>query len=78
MSLILFLAVSGVVLALAYRWYGRLLARFLELDGTVRTPAHARRDGLDYEPARTSWLLPQHFSAIAAAGPRSGGTIAWP
>jgi len=76
MSLILFLAVSGVVLALAYRWYGRLLARFLELDGTVRTPAHTRRDGLDYEPARTSWLLPQHFSAIAAAGPIVGPILA--
>lgn len=76
MSLILFLAVSGVILLLAYRWYGRLLARFLQLDPEMRTPAHARRDGLDYEPARTSWLLPQHFSAIAAAGPIVGPILA--
>ena len=76
MSLILFLAVSGLVLAWAYRWYGRLLARYLQLDPNVRTPAHTQRDGLDYEPASKSWLLPQHFSAIAAAGPVVGPILA--
>ena len=76
MSLILFLAVSGVILALAYRWYGNVLARFLNLETSTSTPAHARRDGLDYEPAKMSWLLPQHFSAIAAAGPIVGPILA--
>ncbi len=76
MSLILFLAVSGVILGLAYRWYGRILANFLELDPKVATPAHRLRDGLDYEPAKRSWLLPQHFSAIAAAGPIVGPILA--
>lgn len=76
MSLILFLAVSGIILAIAYRWYGSFLARFLELDSKALTPAHAKRDGLDYEPARWSWLLPQHFSAIAAAGPVVGPILA--
>jgi len=76
MSLILFLAVSGVILGLAYRWYGSFLARFLELNDGAKTPAHTQRDGLDYEPARMSWLLPQHFSAIAAAGPVVGPILA--
>ncbi len=76
MSLILFLAVSGLLLAAAYRWYGGFLARFLGLSDAVPTPAHAQRDGLDYEPARMSWLLPQHFSAIAAAGPVVGPILA--
>jgi len=76
MSLILFLAVSGVILALAYRWMGRRLAAFLRLDPTAPVPAHAQRDGLDFEPARTSYLLPQHFSAIAAAGPIVGPILA--
>ena len=77
MKLILFFVVSAIILACAYRWMGRLLDR---VAGTVetgeRTPAHARRDGLDYEPARWSWLLPQHFSAIAAAGPIVGPILA--
>ena len=76
MSLILFLAVSGVVLGLAYRWYGRILANFLGLDARTPTPAHTLRDGLDFEPASRSWLLPQHFSAIAAAGPIVGPILA--
>src|SRR5688572_12674514 len=76
MSLIVFLAVSGIILALAYRWYGRILANYLQLDPAAKTPAHAQRDGLDYEPASKSWLLPQHFSAIAAAGPIVGPILA--
>lgn len=76
MSLILFLLVSGVLLGLAYRWYGGFLARFLDLQSSAATPAHTKRDGLDYEPARWSWLLPQHFSAIAAAGPVVGPILA--
>ena len=43
MSLILFLAVSAAVLLLAYRIYGRILARFLQLDDSVPTPAHTKR-----------------------------------
>lgn len=76
MSLILFLAISGVILAVAYRWYGRILARYVQLDDAKPTPAHTQRDGLDFEPARKSWLFPQHFSAIAAAGPIVGPILA--
>ena len=76
MSLILFLGVSGIVLALAYRWMGRRLAKFLQLDPDAPVPAHTQRDGLDFEPARASYLLPQHFSAIAAAGPIVGPILA--
>ncbi len=76
MSLILFLAVSGAILAVAYRLMGRYLVRLVGLDDRTQTPAHAHRDGHDYEPARWSWLLPQHFSAIAAAGPVVGPILA--
>lgn len=76
MTLILFLAVSGAILAVAYRIMGRYLVRMVGLDDRTQTPAHAHRDGHDYEPARWSWLLPQHFSAIAAAGPVVGPILA--
>ena len=76
MSLILFIAISAIILAWAYRWYGRILANFLQLDPKAATPAHTKRDGLDYEPISRSWLLPQHFSAIAAAGPIVGPILA--
>lgn len=78
MQLVLFFVVSALLLALAYRHMGRLLLRAADIDPTdpAPTPAHAQRDGRDYEPARWSWLLPQHFSAIAAAGPVVGPILA--
>lgn len=78
MQLVLFLFVSAVLLSLAYRLMGQWLVRAAGLaeDGDTATPAHTQRDGLDYEPARWSWLLPQHFSAIAAAGPIVGPILA--
>lgn len=76
MSLLLFLVASGAVLALAYRWMGRYLARYFALDAAAPVPAQTRRDGRDFEPAKASYLLPQHFSAIAAAGPVVGPILA--
>lgn len=76
MSLLVFLIVSGVLLGLAYRVLGGRLARYLELSPTAPVPSHTKRDGADYEPAKASFLLPQHFSAIAAAGPIVGPILA--
>ena len=78
MSLLLFLIVSALVLGLAYRWMGRYLANYFHLDASAPVPSHTQRDGLDFEPARASYLLPQHFSAIAAAGPIVGPILAAP
>jgi carbon starvation protein len=76
MSLLVFLVASGAVLALAYRWRGRYLSRYFQLDASAPMPSHTQRDGLDFEPAKASYLLPQHFSAIAAAGPIVGPILA--
>lgn len=76
MGLLAFLAVSFVVLLVGYRIIGAWLARSFVLSDEQTTPAHTMRDGLDYEPARTAYLLPQHFSAIAAAGPIVGPILA--
>ena len=76
MWLIAFLLSSGVFFFFAYRILGRKLSAYFALDAQVRTPAHEHRDGLDFEPAKRSYLLPQHFSAIAAAGPIVGPILA--
>jgi len=75
-GLLAFLAISFLILAASYVVVGRFLARLFQLSSERSTPAHRRRDGLDYEPARASYLLPQHFSAIAAAGPIVGPILA--
>lgn len=67
---------SGVILLAAYFTYGTILARLFQLDSKVETPAVSMRDDVDYEPISAGSLLPQHFSAIAAAGPIVGPILA--
>jgi carbon starvation protein len=64
------------LLAFGYLRYGRFLARRYRLDPAVETPAVARNDGVDYVPTSPFYLLGQHFSAIAAAGPVAGPILA--
>jgi carbon starvation protein len=71
------LAVSFLVLlAVAYRLYGGLVARQFALDDARATPAETRNDGVDFVPTKPFYLFGQHFSAIAAAGPIAGPIIA--
>ncbi len=76
MQLLGFLALSAAILFVAYRVVGGLLTKVFKLSELENTPAHSMRDGLDYEPARAARLFPQHFSAIAAAGPIVGPILA--
>lgn len=65
-----------VVLAAGYSFYGRLVARLMNLDPQRPTPAATVNDGIDFVPTPKYYLLGQHFSAIAAAGPIAGPIIA--
>jgi carbon starvation protein len=76
MSLLAILVPSAVVLAVAYRLYGAVLARLFRLDDAAPTPAVTLRDDVDYEPVAPQLLMGQHFSAIAAAGPIVGPILA--
>jgi carbon starvation protein len=76
MSLPLIAGCFLVLITLGYRLYGGLIARQYALDSTVPTPAQQRNDGVDFVPTSPFYLLGQHFSAIAAAGPIAGPIIA--
>ncbi len=65
-----------VVVMLGYRFYGGWIARFFRLNDAVVTPSHERQDGVDFVPTKPFYLLGQHFSAIAAAGPIAGPILA--
>ncbi|HEY7512923.1 MAG TPA: carbon starvation CstA family protein [Vicinamibacteria bacterium] len=69
------LAVLATLL-LGYRFYGRFVADQYALDDSRATPAFTRSDGVDFVPTRPFYLLGQHFSAIAAAGPVAGPILA--
>lgn len=68
--------ISATILLVAYRVYGGWLKAWMELDDATPTPAVAMRDDLDYQPITAGALFPQHFSAIAAAGPIVGPILA--
>ena len=65
-----------ILFAIAYRFYGRKLSQWMDVDNNRETPAHTHNDGVDYVP--TSWLVlfGHHFSSIAGAGPIVGPIIA--
>jgi carbon starvation protein len=76
MSLLTIVLISAACLLAAYFSYGPLLARLLRLRPDVPTPAVSMRDDVDYAPIDSKFLLSQHFSAIAAAGPIVGPILA--
>lgn len=76
MNLLTILLICAAVFWAAYRLYGSLLTRLVGLRGDVPTPAVALRDDVDFVPIEKKFLLSQHFSAIAAAGPIVGPILA--
>ncbi len=71
------LLVGGAVFFVAaYFVYGRYLQRLFGVDPSRRTPAHTKRDGVDYVPTRLPVLFGHHFASIAGAGPIVGPVLA--
>ena len=76
MSLVAIVAGSAIILLIAYFTYGPLLVRLLHVRDDRPTPAVEFRDDIDYVPTESKFLMGQHFSAIAAAGPIVGPILA--
>lgn len=76
MSLPLLSGLLLLFLFLGYHFYGRYLSKIFRLDDKATTPANELNDGVDYVPTKPFYLLGQHFSAIAAAGPIAGPILA--
>ncbi|HEV7767619.1 MAG TPA: carbon starvation CstA family protein, partial [Thermoanaerobaculia bacterium] len=76
MQLGLIAVVFLALIVLAYRWYGGWISRLMGIDAAATTPAHEKKDGVDYVPTKPFYLFGQHFAAIAAAGPIAGPIIA--
>jgi carbon starvation protein len=76
MTILAIVLLSAVVLWVGYQTYGRFVARSFGLDARTPTPAQTQNDGRDFIPTSPGYLLGQHFSAIAAAGPILGPILA--
>ena len=65
---VLLLIASAAFLA-GYFIYAKLIERKLGVDPSIPTPAHTKKDGVDFIPAHPTVLFGHHFAAIAGAGP---------
>lgn len=71
------LLLTAVVLFLGgYFFYARKLEKVLGIEPSKPTPAHTRKDGVDFIPAHPTVLFGHHFAAIAGAGPIVGPVLA--
>ena len=61
---------------LAYRLYGRFLARkIFMLSAAGKMPSHEFRDGVDFVPTKRHIIFGHHFTTIAGLGPIVGPAI---
>lgn len=68
---------AGCIYVLAYRVYGRWLAKqVIELNNQRVTPAIRLNDGVNFHPTNKYVLFGHHFAAIAGAGPLLGPVLA--
>ena len=66
-----------VLFLIAYRFYGRFLARSIfQLAEDEAVPSVELRDGVDFVPTRKGVLWGHHFTSIAGAAPIVGPAIA--
>ncbi len=65
-----------VVFVLAYRYYGRYVAKMIGLDPARETPSVRNSDGVDYVPTQAGVVFSHHFASIAGGGPILGPSLA--
>ncbi len=77
MSTFLIAAGSFVGFIVAYRTYGRWLARSIfNLDASAEVPSRQLQDDVDFVPSKRSLVFGHHFTSIAGTGPIVGPAIA--
>ena len=75
MNVLVYLFGAAIFFILAFRFYGRYVAREIGEDKDRPTPAVQVNDGKDYVPTRPSVLFAHHYATIAGAGPIVGPTL---
>ncbi len=76
MSASVLMIIAIVSLFIGYMLYGRFITRKYGLDPNRKTPAHTKRDDVDYVPTKAPVLMGHHFASIAGAAPIIGPVIA--
>ena len=62
---------------LGYRYYSKYISdKIFNLSDNFSTPAHKKKDDIDYVPTKKHILFGHHFTSIAGAAPIIGPCIA--
>lgn len=70
-------AIALILFFLGYRFYSKFIAeKIYQLDPDYKTPAHERKDGVDFVPTNKWVVLGHHFTSVAGAAPIVGPAIA--
>ena len=76
MDAVIIMVLAFVGYLLAYRLYGRFVAKkIFALSNANKTPAVLMEDGQDYVPTRKGIIFGHHFTSIAATGPIVGPAL---
>ncbi|MGC8977478.1 MAG: carbon starvation CstA family protein [Candidatus Ratteibacteria bacterium] len=77
MNSLIIAGIGLIFFVISYLFYGNYLEKLWGIDKDRITPSFAKKDGIDYIPAK-HWvvLFGHHFSSIAGAGPILGPVIA--
>ncbi|HOP08322.1 MAG TPA: carbon starvation CstA family protein [candidate division Zixibacteria bacterium] len=75
MNVLVYFLLALIAYALAFRFYGKFIARSFGEKDDRPTPAVEINDGKDFVPTRPSVLFAHHYSTIAGAGPIVGPTL---
>ena len=70
------LLLASACFLVGYFLYAKMIERKLGVDPSIPTPAHTKKDGVDFIPALPTVLFGHHFAAIAGAGPIVGPVLA--
>mgnify|MGYP001248232868 CR=1 FL=1 len=76
MNAAVLMIVAAVLFLLAYRLYGRYIAKVFEENDANPTPSITMKDDVDYVPTKPIVLFGHHFASIAGGGPIIGPTVA--
>ena len=68
-------AVCVLLLIAGYFIYGKIVARYFDIDPSRQTPAYAQQDGVDYQPMSTWRVFVIQFLNIAGLGPIFGAIL---
>jgi carbon starvation protein CstA len=68
-------AICILLLIAGYFVYGKIVARYLDVDPSRQTPAYAKRDGVDFQPMSTWRVFVIQFLNIAGLGPIFGAIL---